>query len=154
MLLTPFSSAHPHLLNLNQGWDAWPFISPVSSGWLFHLTSSHAHPFFSDLSLLSLLKHFLLNPKGAGRVRPLEKPLLRNLQHPLQPCCLSEAAADLRCLPALFFSFLTANQQSISWRATCGKKKNKKNKNNGSTTSVCARASLRERTCTVNKALR
>ena len=34
---TPFSSSHPHLLNLNHGWEVWPFISSVSSGCLFHL---------------------------------------------------------------------------------------------------------------------
>lgn len=70
VLLTPSSSAHPHLLNLNQGWAAQPFISLVSRGCLFHLTSSRGqHPFFSDPSSLSQSKTLSGTRKGqtAGR---------------------------------------------------------------------------------------
>lgn len=40
---TPFSSTYPHLLNLNHGWKAWPFISSVSGGCFFHLIPSRVH---------------------------------------------------------------------------------------------------------------
>lgn len=128
MLLTPFSSAHPHLLNLNQGWDARPFISSVSSGCLFHLTPSRAHhrlchPLFFPRSVFPFpVKTLSPEPQ---RCRMGSNCWKKN--HYLGTSStlsnLLGAAADLGRLPALFFSLLTANQPSISWRATCGIKK-------------------------------
>lgn len=100
VLLTPFSSAHPHLLKLNQGWAAQPFISLVSSGCLFHLTSSRGHrPFFSDLSSLSQSKTLSGTPKVQDGSNHWKKTPLRLLQHPLPPPTSSEAGAPRLCFP-------------------------------------------------------
>lgn len=148
--LPPFSSAHPHLLNLNQGWDAWPFISSVSSGCLFHLaahvpTTARCSPFSSDQPPISQLKHFSLDPQRYRRGRAAGKPLMNppSSRHTnlvaYRPCCLrtsllhfmkpsqsfsmSPGSVRLRFFFSLSLSlFFAANQRSIFHTTTCGRK--------------------------------
>lgn len=50
------------------------YPAAVSFILLHHVpTTAHRQPFFSDLSFLSLLKRFLLNPQYVRQVKPFEK---------------------------------------------------------------------------------
>lgn len=117
MLLTPFSSTYPHLLNLNQGWEAWPFISLVSSRCFFHLTpqvptTAQLLPLpFSIRLLLSQWKHLPRPPPPPPRgtvswtarkwlLHPSSSHTL--LPHYLPPPCWNYSIPW--CLLALFVS--------------------------------------------------
>lgn len=107
-------------------------------------TTAGRHPFFSDLSFLSLLKHFLLHPRGAGRVKPLQKKTpLRNLEHPLLPAAFLKT---FYVFQLFFFSSSLQIRRSFPGELLVSKKKNNNNVSKHDCVRACfACASVRAR---------